>query len=415
MQSLYELLKASKGLPVSDSYAALWGKSAAESGIKTLTGRLPLFFHTSERKLRDWVIYGNNDVGKNLLEITAESQTINGVTFTVDKQAGTITTSGLTTNSAAVLYAVHLQPGSYIFTCDADANRNRTFDSYVRVPSATLARDNDSDEPGNAFTIDEERTVYIYNRIWAGNRDTPHVFKPMLRRADTSEAFEPYQIGVGERTKNLLEITVESQTIHGVTFTVDKQAGTVTATRESASSSDAILAIEIPDEAKEQNLYFSGCPSEGSASTYNVYVVDYDTTLRALQWNGVTPSVTDYGTSNNEVRFVEGHRSQIRLRIKAGYDAQNVVFKPMLRESDTTADFIPYGYQIPLDVRDDMTGEYIYASDIFIGESPLTEGKSISKSSTGIDIQTIADQGSYPNILTTALTNKPVIMIKYKE
>lgn len=175
--TLYDAIKASKGLPVSDSYAALWGKSAAESGIKTLTGRLPLFFQTSESKLRDWTIYGNNDVGKNLLEIPVE-------------------------------------------------------DTY-------------------------------YN---------------------------------------------------GVSFIVDKAAGTVTATRESASSSDAILAIEIPDELKGQNLYFSGCPAEGSANTYNVYTVDYVTTERALQWDGTTPTVTDYGTnSDNEVRYVENHRSQIRL------------------------------------------------------------------------------------------------------
>ena len=411
MQSLYELLKASKGLPVSDSYAALWGKSAAESGIKTLTGRLPLYFKTLENKLRDWTIYGNNDVGKNLLEITAESQAI-----------------------------------------------------------------------------------------------------------------------------------------QGVVFTVDKQAGTVTATRKSASSSDAILAIEIPDEAKEQNLYFSGCPSEGSASTYNVYVVDYDTTLRALQWDGVTPSVTDYGTSNNEVRFVEGHRSQIRLRIKAGYDAQNVVFKPMLRkagasadfepyqigvgektknlleitgkdefitrgitfshdksnhtirvngratgnafyacgdvtlkagvqyvlsgcpaggsvsgtytyqlyiaghsdwgsdtgsgltlpimtedtvvtprigvytdageltdlvfkpmirEADTTADFIPYGYLIVI------TSNETYDTDIFIGDSPLTEGQSVSRTSTGIDI--ITTPGDNYLLMRPTFTDQPVMMIKYKE
>ena len=414
MQSLYELLKASKGLPVSDSYAALWAKKA-ESGIKTFTGRLPLFFRTSERKLRDWVIYGNNSVGKNLLEITAVSLTINGVVFTVDKQAGTVTANkeNMTTATSSMNYHFYLPPGDYIFTCDDDAQRDITYDSYVRITNATLARDNNNDAPGNSFTWGGGN-VFIYHRIQRAYAENEHTFKPMIRKAGTSEAFEPYKVGVGKKTKNLLEITEESQTIHGVIFTVDKQAGTVTATRESASSSDAILAIEIPDEVKGQNLYFSGCPSEGSANTYNVYTVDYNTTLRALQWDGTTPTATDYGTSNNEVRYVEGHRSQIRLRVKAGYDAQNVVFKPMLRPANTTSDFIPYGYQIPLDVRDGKTGEYNYAYDIFIGEFPLTEGESISKSSTGIDIRTIADQENYPNILTTALTNKPEMMIKYK-
>ena len=298
MLSLYELLKASKGLPVSDSYAALWGKSAAESGIKTLTGRLPIFFRTSENKLRDWVIYGNNDVGKNLLEITAESQTVNGVVFTVDKQAGTVTTN-----------------------------------------------------------------------------------------------------------------------------------------RESASSSDAILAIDIPDELKGQNLYFSGCPSEGSASTYNVYALDYDTASRAPQWDGTTLSETDYGTSNNEVRFVESHKSQLRLRIKAGYDAQNVVFKPMIRKADTSADFEPYqvgvgertenGYVLNIGVGvapiSSQPVPLLYTrKTINLGESPLTKGQTLSMSEFG-DIETVP----YTDIFIAAVEgfnledqlsyNQPEMKIKYKE
>ena len=59
--TLYDALKASKGLPVSDSYAALWGKSAAESGIKTLTGRLPITFRSNGDVLLNYRIYGTAD------------------------------------------------------------------------------------------------------------------------------------------------------------------------------------------------------------------------------------------------------------------------------------------------------------------------------------------------------------------
>lgn len=427
MQSLYELLKASKGLPVSDSYAALWAKKA-ESGIKTLTGRLPLFFRTSDTKLHDWELYGNNDVGKNLLEITAESQTINGVSFMIDKQAGTITANGIATGNLNMVigsvYNSSNEPFNYYLSGGADDGSEQSYFIIGTTQVGTrLKRWNGTTDMRGSLSLTDnvemqipanetgDIRVYIRNGANADNL----VFKPMLRKANTSEAFEPYKVGVGEKTKNLLEITEESQIIHGVSFIVDRNAGTVTATRVSNATSDAILAIDIPDELKGQDLYFSGCPSEGSANTYNVYTVDYVTALRAPQWDGTTLSVTDYGTSDNEVRYVENHRSQIRLRIKAEYDAQNIVFKPMLRKADTTSEFIPYGYQIPLDVRDGKTGEYNYAYDIFIGESPLTEGESISKSSTGIDIKTIADEESYPNILTTALTNKPEMMIKYKE
>lgn len=201
MQSLYELLKASKGLPVSDSYAALWAKKA-ESGIKTLTGRLPLTFITSENKLRDWVIHGNNDVGKNLLRLPTGEKTNNGVTFAVNEATGTITTNGTSTGSSTITHSVTLEPGNYIFTCDDNAQRDRTYDSYIRYSGATIARDDDTDAPGNAFTLTETASVTVVNRLWKGNGDTPHVFKPMLRKAGTSEAFEPYQVGVGERTEN---------------------------------------------------------------------------------------------------------------------------------------------------------------------------------------------------------------------
>lgn len=421
--TLYDALKASKGLPVSDSYAALWAKKA-ESGIKTLTGKLPLFFQTSENKLRDWVIYGNNDVGKNLLEIKATSQTIGGVMFIVDKQAGTILIDGTTPSSANVdlqllkTGEILSEPRTFVASIDSIApdskahlgfrKRNQSSGiSYITVfPSSSVT-----------ITLGEGEYIdLVYIAARKGQTLDNVSVKPMIRLTDTSSDFEPYQLGVGERTKNLLEIPVEGTIYNGVSFIVDKAAGTVTATRESASSSDAIFAIEIPDELKGQNLYFSGCPSGGTVDTYNVYTVDYVTTERALQWDGTTPTATDYGTnSDNEVRYVENHRAQLRLRIKAGYDAQNVVFKPMLRKADASSVFVPYGYQIPLDVRDGKTGEYNYAYDIFIGEFPLTEGESISKSSTGIEIKTIADQENYPNILTTALTNKPEMLIKYKE
>lgn len=426
--NFYKILKIKKlGRGSPDFWTRLFAKHTGGGSIKPviveLTGKLPLMFITSDTKLHDWTIYGNNDVGKNLLEIEATSQTIDGVSFIVDKHAGTISIDGTVPSSGNVdlqlLEAGEIlsEPQTFVASIDSIAPDSKVYlgfrkrkrgggVSYIIVyPSSSVT-----------ITLGEgEYFDLVYIAARKGQTLDNVSVKPMIRLPDTSSDFEPYQIGVGEKTKNLLEITAESQTINGVTFTVDKQAGTVTATRESASSSDAILAIEIPDEVKGQNLYFSGCPSEGSANTYNVYTVDYVTTVRALQWDGTTPTVTDYGTSNNEVKYVEGHRSQIRLRIKAGYDAQNVVFKPMLRRADTTSDFIPYGYQIPLITMDAKTAEYVYKTDVFIGDSPLTEGESVSKSSTGLDVKTITiGADDYPNKLITSLSNKPEMTIKYK-
>lgn len=58
--SLYEVLKASKTERFPDYWTLLWGRKMSASMIKTLTGVLPLTFSTSETKLRDWEIMGNN-------------------------------------------------------------------------------------------------------------------------------------------------------------------------------------------------------------------------------------------------------------------------------------------------------------------------------------------------------------------
>ena len=56
----YNILKAKAGLPLDNHYEMLFGKQLAVKPIKTLTGTPPLVFRTSETSLRSWTIYGNN-------------------------------------------------------------------------------------------------------------------------------------------------------------------------------------------------------------------------------------------------------------------------------------------------------------------------------------------------------------------
>lgn len=59
-----EILKASKGLPVTDPLAALWGQKIAEGGawqLTTITGTLPLTVLANGKALTDYKIYGTAD------------------------------------------------------------------------------------------------------------------------------------------------------------------------------------------------------------------------------------------------------------------------------------------------------------------------------------------------------------------
>ena len=65
---------------------------------------------------------------------------------------------------------------------------------------------------------------------------------------------------------------------------------------------------------------------------------------------------------------------------------------------------ITQGYHVPLDIRSENNEKHM---DIYIGDSPLTEGQSVSRDSTGIEIE--VEQGT--SVIETTLTNKPEMII----
>lgn len=201
--------------------------------------------------------------------------------------------------------------------------------------------------------------------------------------------------GVGERTKNLLSLTTETVTKNNVEFIVNATKGTVIATRKGTSVNNGNYAILL-SFTSDTRLILSGCPIGGDNKKYNVYAWDYTTNARCKKWDGMTPSNTDYGGESVEVLFPANHNTAVICQIATGYNAQNVVFKPMLRLPDTSADFIPYGYEIPVTCGGKTT-------DIFIGDSPLGADDTITKTSTGVDIPTV--NGS--NTLSVDTTVQP--------
>lgn len=133
--------------------------------------------------------------------------------------------------------------------------------------------------------------------------------------------------------KNLLKVASTTQTVNGVTFTVnDDQTITVNGTASAtityviAPNAQAIL---IPDGT----YVLSGCPSGGGATTFDLRWYLYSSGKSAYDQGSGASVAKDGNTTSSNVAIV----------IKSGVTANNLVFKPMVRPAEITdSSFKPY-------------------------------------------------------------------------
>lgn len=128
---------------------------------------------------------------KNLLENTAESQTVNGVTFTVNKD-GSVTLNGTATSDASI------EIGTFIPVVGTSYKYSTrefyTHDNYVCYLQNINGK---SQWHNNDYTFTAETTDTIKCKIYVASGITLPVdftFYPMIRLAsDTDDTYEPYK------------------------------------------------------------------------------------------------------------------------------------------------------------------------------------------------------------------------------
>ena len=130
--------------------------------------------------------------GKNKLEVTATTQTINGITFTIDNE-GVITTSGTFSENTnlAVTTNFFLKAGTYILNgCPSGGSYLRY---VVRIENSSAQRLALDMGNGEQFTLAED--TYVWCRIYLYSQDgVGKTFKPMVRLATESDSsFAPYE------------------------------------------------------------------------------------------------------------------------------------------------------------------------------------------------------------------------------
>ena len=151
-----------------------------------------------------------------------------------------------------------------------------------------------------------------------------------------------------EVSKNMLELTANSTTKSGITFTVDRAAGTVTVNGTCTASSYTTLTLGnvVNNGTDPINLYLSGGAENGSSDLY-LYSQDIsvDPVARPKKWDGETSSssLTD-PTTSTEIQIPAGHTVRAVILVRAGTTVENEVFKPMIRDGVYEADptFEPY-------------------------------------------------------------------------
>lgn len=302
--------------------------------------------------------------GKNLLHVTGQSSTSNGITYTVNED-GTITATGTATANSALIvtYNANLGAGNYIINGCPQGGSSTTYRLYFEWNDDSLTHgeiDTGSGETINNATSIGRFTIQIFPA--AGNVNL--TFKPMIRLASESDAtFAPYsnicpisgldEVEVKRTGKNLLHVTAQSQTVNGVTFTVNED-GTVVAN----GTASAVVTFNLTNgfiPFQKGTYVISGTAASGA----RVYANPDKTT-----------GYFDGGSGSNA--FTVATELVARIQIESGTVCDNLVFHPMIRHaSDADPTFVPYQGQ---EVTESLP-ETVYGGTLDLETGELTVDK----------------------------------------
>lgn len=160
--------------------------------------------------------------GKNLLKNEATTQTINGVTFTVNAD-GSVTANGTATSDATFVVNDNfvIPEDDYILSSHETSDGNNIHYSVVKMPGNTVLKEvKGTDE--QKFTVNYSGYSYLKFTVWvrSGTTVSNKTAYPMIRRADiTDPTYEPYHESV--------EVMYEEE-IHGVNLFSNSISGLAT-------------------------------------------------------------------------------------------------------------------------------------------------------------------------------------------
>lgn len=134
--------------------------------------------------------------------------------------------------------------------------------------------------------------------------------------------------------KNLLNVEKTTQTVSGVTFTINEDKTIIA--NGTASALITFNLITTTFTLASGQYYLSGCPSGGSDSTYRLDIN-----------NGADGNQRDYGNGSSFTLSESTTISNVRIRIASGATVNRLEFKPMINTGSTAQPYEPYVGGIP--------------------------------------------------------------------
>ena len=144
---------------------------------------------------------------------------------------------------------------------------------------------------------------------------------------------QDYKINLGKNLINNIETT---QTINGITYTVNDDGSVLV--NGTATALTVLNIIGNNTFTLPEGIYtISGCPSGGSNSTYRLDIND-----------GARTEWRDYGNSSAFALTEDTLIRNVRIRIAKGATIDNLLFKPMLEKGSQATPYSPYFTPIEL-------------------------------------------------------------------
>jgi len=339
--------------------------------------------------IRELHLEGNGRKSKNLLNSNVNkykgngevyktngdrTYTINGVTCT-NNGDGTYTLNGTAGQGGAWFYftysqyevgkqykIVGIQKNTEVFSDTKYAIKYDPWSGFV---------DNLVDW-GNGVTFTAEKATYESAIIVrTGRTVTNEIVKPMLVDADlypdtTYDDFEPYGLILSEgkvesQSKNLLKLTLQTTTQNGVTCT-NNGDGTYTLNGTAGANTEFIIAndVNISDTNIEVDKTYKivGCPNNAPTNVY----LDF---IERKSDNTFIRDNIDSGSGNNITIGQTTAIYRVKIYLKSGATANNLVFKPMLTEDTTLTynDFVPYNHT-SINTSEILNTDFIGLNDV---------------------------------------------------